>query len=104
MLFGTVNNKIVLAAIVLHNSSRTDIHSNAGTQDEKTTMIGIDDNQSDFSRLAPNRNRSSGKAFSARRTERKQSGGGVGLIRATTSQSFCKKFRFPASTNDSYSM
>lgn len=54
----------MLATIVFHNYLRTDILSNVSTQDEDDEINNFID--SNFSSLAPNRNRSSNETFSIR--------------------------------------
>lgn len=58
-------DRIVLATIVLHNYLRTDILSNASTEEEDDKIVN-NFNENNFSCLAPNRNRSSNEAFSIR--------------------------------------
>ncbi|KAG5864410.1 hypothetical protein JTB14_001497 [Gonioctena quinquepunctata] len=61
---------IVLATIVLHNYLRTDILSNVSTQEGGDDEIANNFSESNFSSLAPNRNRSSNEAFSIRQNFR----------------------------------
>lgn len=59
-------DKIVLATIGLHNYLRNYILSNAASTQDEDDEIANNFNESNYSFLALNRNRSSNKAFSIR--------------------------------------